>query len=318
MSLQTLLPTPRINHKPHTVQYNNQQKQQIQTQHEQNIHQKPYIAASTHNNSHTHANKQSNGQSRQQDNMQIPPYPRSKTFIPPQIHDGGAFPEYKQTQDRFNHLQHKQQHNSLTLNSSSTQDGTDVNSQLTQYQPASRTQQIAEKGHKKGRIVHAEYNALVPTGYKDIQQRPAQDSKLILQTQEKTRKALEKIIDAKIAASNPKNINEEESAPEFVRYTSNEGNSRIIKMYEAPVDPLEPPRHKHKKVPRGPGSPPAPVLHSPPRKITAQDQKEWTIPPCVSNWKNKKGYAIALDKRLAADGRGLIDVRYRLIVLYLC
>ena len=31
---------------------------------------------------------------------------------------------------------------------------------------------------------------------------------------------------------------------------------------------------------------------------------DWKIPPCVSNWKNAKGYTIPLDKRLAADGRG--------------
>ncbi|KAF4675638.1 hypothetical protein FOL46_000830 [Perkinsus olseni] len=34
----------------------------------------------------------------------------------------------------------------------------------------------------------------------------------------------------------------------------------------------------------------------------------WKIPPCVSNWKNAKGYVIPLDKRIAADGRGLQDV----------
>lgn len=59
------------------------------------------------------------------------------------------------------------------------------------------------------------------------------------------------------------------------------------------------------KIPRGPPSPPAPVLHSPTRKVSVKDQKEWKIPPCISNWKNAKGYTIPLDKRLAADGRGL-------------
>ena len=34
-----------------------------------------------------------------------------------------------------------------------------------------------------------------------------------------------------------------------------------------------------------------------------KDQQEWKIPPCISNWKNSKGYTIPLDKRLAADGR---------------
>lgn len=62
------------------------------------------------------------------------------------------------------------------------------------------------------------------------------------------------------------------------------------------------------QVPRGPGSPPVPVMHSPPRALTAKDQADWKIPPCISNWKNSKGYTIPLDKRLAADGRGLQEV----------
>merc|ERR1719181_587080 len=66
-----------------------------------------------------------------------------------------------------------------------------------------------------------------------------------------------------------------------------------------------PPKFKHKKVPRGPGSPPVPVMHSPQRKVTVKDQMMWKIPPCISNWKNARGYTIPLDKRLAADGRGL-------------
>ena len=64
----------------------------------------------------------------------------------------------------------------------------------------------------------------------------------------------------------------------------------------------------NKKIPKGPPSPPAPVLHSPTRKVTVKEQQEWKIPPCISNWKNPKGYTIPLDKRLAADGRGLQSV----------
>ena len=59
------------------------------------------------------------------------------------------------------------------------------------------------------------------------------------------------------------------------------------------------------QVPRASGAPPVPQMHSPPRNITAKDQQDWKIPPCISNWKNPKGYTIPLDKRLAADGRGL-------------
>lgn len=79
--------------------------------------------------------------------------------------------------------------------------------------------------------------------------------------------------------------------------------------------------------------------------MTVKEQQEWKIPPCISNWKNAKvthiqsipcyarchyfltvpgtlkylffcarlflfpqGYTIPLDKRLAADGRGLQTV----------
>merc|ERR1711970_933356 len=81
---------------------------------------------------------------------------------------------------------------------------------------------------------------------------------------------------------------------------------RVIRMVEVQKDPMEPARFKiNKKIPRGPPSPPAPVMHSPSRKVTAKEQQEWKIPPCISNWKNTRGYTIPLDKRLAADGRGL-------------
>ena len=46
-------------------------------------------------------------------------------------------------------------------------------------------------------------------------------------------------------------------APQYIRYTpnqqgsSNVGETKIIRIAEAQVDPLEPPRFKHKKVPRG-------------------------------------------------------------------
>jgi SNW domain-containing protein 1 len=67
----------------------------------------------------------------------------------------------------------------------------------------------------------------------------------------------------------------------------------------------EPAKHANKKVPRGPPEDPTPILHSPPRKLTVADQQAWKIPPCISNWKNVGGFTIPLDKRLAADGRGL-------------
>jgi SNW domain-containing protein 1 len=78
---------------------------------------------------------------------------------------------------------------------------------------------------------------------------------------------------------------------------------------KAQKDPVEPPKFQtKKKIPRGPPSPPAPIMHSPPRKVTVKEQKVWRIPPCIFNWKNAKAYTIPLDKRIAADGRGLQQV----------
>jgi SNW domain-containing protein 1 len=70
-------------------------------------------------------------------------------------------------------------------------------------------------------------------------------------------------------------------------------------------DPLEVSRFKHKRIPKGPGSPPPIMMRSPPRKLTVKDQLDWKIPPCISNWKNAKGYTIPLEMRLSADGRTL-------------
>lgn len=100
------------------------------------------------------------------------------------------------------------------------------------------------------------------------------------------------------------------NGPTYVRYTgAKDGETRIIRMQELPVDPIEPAKFKHMKAPAAPPSPPVPIMHSPQRKVTVEDQRMWRIPPCVSNWKNTKGYTIAADKRLAADGRGLQEVQ---------
>lgn len=49
-------------------------------------------------------------------------------------------------------------------------------------------------------------------------------------------------------------------------------------------------------------------MHSPPRKVSSKEQADWKIPPCISNYKNPKGFTVSLDKRLATDGRGLQQV----------
>lgn len=178
------------------------------------------------------------------------------------------------------------------------------------------------QGQREGKYIQSQFKDLVPLAHrKDLDEnaraleRPSEEE--VQETAERTRAALEKLVTGKIKAAQPKNVPDAQGKTNFIRYTpGQQGNSnglkqRIIKMTEIVEDPLEPPRFKHKKIPRGPPSPPPPVLRSPPRKATAQEQKEWMIPPCISNWKNNKGFTIPLDKRLAADGRGLQDVSFQ-------
>ncbi|KAI5799151.1 SKIP/SNW domain-containing protein [Peziza echinospora] len=178
---------------------------------------------------------------------------------------------------------------------------------------------IARQGHDSSRIVHAQFKDLIPLRQRadvgEISLERPSEEEVAAQT-EKTRLALATLVSGAVAAQRPKLIKgTNRKEPTYVRYTpsdhmGNAGkkNERIIKIVERQEDPMEPPKFKHKKIPRGPPSPPAPVMHSPPRKLTAADQEAWTIPPPISNWKNPKGYTVPLDKRLAADGRGLQDV----------
>lgn len=178
---------------------------------------------------------------------------------------------------------------------------------------------IARQGHNDKRIIHTSFSSLIPLRQRaDIGEisleRPSEDE--IVEQTEKTKKALETLVSGAAAAQKPKNVKGITRAdPTYVRYTPanqmgdiSRKNDRIMKIVQRQQDPMEPPKFKHKKIPRGPPSPPPPVMHSPPRKLTAEDQEAWKIPPTVSNWKNPKGYTVPLDKRLAADGRGLQDV----------
>ncbi|KAF4983186.1 hypothetical protein FZEAL_1343 [Fusarium zealandicum] len=178
---------------------------------------------------------------------------------------------------------------------------------------------IARQGHGESRIVHTSFKDLIPlrqradAGEIDLS-RPDKES--VEATTERTKNALALLVSGAVSAQKPKNVNiGERKDPTFVRYTpanqmgdNSKKQDRIMKIVERQRDPMEPPKHKHKKIPRGPPSPPPPVMHSPPRKLTAEDQEMWRIPPPISNWKNPKGFTVPLDKRLAADGRGLQDI----------
>ncbi|KAG8422213.1 mRNA splicing protein [Metarhizium acridum] len=139
------------------------------------------------------------------------------------------------------------------------------------------------------------------------------DKESVAATTERTKNALAALISGAVAAQRPKNINVgNRNDPTFVRYTpasqmgdDSQKETRIMKIVERQRDPMEPPKFKHKKIPRGPPSPPPPVMHSPPRKLTAQDQEMWKIPPAVSNWKNPKGFTRLAEKEKAQKDENL-------------
>ncbi|KAI5924718.1 SKIP/SNW domain-containing protein [Camillea tinctor] len=220
--------------------------------------------------------------------------------------DGGAFPEIPVAQYPLD----MGKKGSSTSNALAVQVGADGK---VKYDA------IAKRGHSEGRIVHASFKDLIPlrqradAGEIDLQ-RPSEEQ--IAETTERTKNALAALVSGAVAAQKPKNVNTTTRRDAtFVRYTpanqmgnNEKKNERLFKIVERQKDPMEPPKFKHKKIPRGPPSPPPPIMHSPPRKLTAEDQEMWKIPPPVSNWKNPKGFTVPLDKRLAADGRGLQDI----------
>lgn len=172
---------------------------------------------------------------------------------------------------------------------------------------------IAQFGHAPGRVVHSRPVDMMAKSYDDEElQRP--DENTIMEITEKTRRALEVKVDSRVKNNLPTHIEgHKTSEAQFFRYTPSSTSAahaagagqRLVRMVSAAVDPMEPPKFKNVKAPRAPPSPPAPVMHSPPKKLTKEERDMWNIPPCISNWKNNKGYTIPLDKRLAADGRGL-------------
>ncbi|KAM5273646.1 LOW QUALITY PROTEIN: SNW domain-containing protein 1-like [Ctenodactylus gundi] len=233
-----------------------------------------------------------------------PPYGYRKGWIPLLLEDfgdGGAFPETHVAQYPLDMGRKKKMSNALAIQ-------VDAEGKI-------KYEAIAQQGQSKDKVTYTKYTDRVPKEVMNADdpdlQRP--DEEAIKEITEKTRVALEKSVSQKVAATMPVRAADKLAPAHYIRYTPsqqdvafNSGANRVIRMVEMQKDPIEPLKFKiNKKIPRGPPSPPAPVVHSPSRKMTVKEQQEWKIPPCISNWKNAKGYTIPLDKRLAADGRGL-------------
>ncbi|KAL0303827.1 UNVERIFIED_CONTAM: SNW/SKI-interacting protein A [Sesamum radiatum] len=243
----------------------------------------------------------------------VPPYLKRAGFKPSKpedFGDGGAFPE-------IHYAQYP-----LGMGRSTNQKPGGKTLPLTVDERGNlRYDAIVRQNENAKKIVYSQHSDLVPIFAKDNEEEEEMEvdekQKEIDETTQETKAALEKIVNVRLSAAQPKNVPTQSSDSKFIKYKPSQQSAafnsgakeRIIRMVEMPVDPLEPPKFKHKRVPKASGSPPVPVMHSPPRPVTVKDQQDWKIPPCISNWKNPKGYTIPLDKRLAADGRGLQDVQ---------
>jgi SNW domain-containing protein 1 len=184
---------------------------------------------------------------------------------------------------------------------------------------------IVKQNENAKKIVYTQHKDLMPKILRNVEDCEIDDDdhdddarQVIDETMQKTKAALEKIVNVRLSTAQPKNVPKHNSDDaKYIKYKPSQQNAafnsgareRVISMVEMPVDPVEPSKFKNKCVPKASGSPPVPVMHSPPRPVTVKDQQDWKIPPCISNWKNPKGYTIPLDKRMAADGRGLHEVQ---------
>ncbi|KAI3987068.1 hypothetical protein MKX01_036858 [Papaver californicum] len=183
---------------------------------------------------------------------------------------------------------------------------------------------IVRQHENASKIVYSSHRDLVPKVLKDgggdhePDKSDEEYQKKIEETTQNTKAALEKIVNARLSAAQPKNVvASQTSYAKLIKYKPSKQSTsfnsgakeRLVSLTAKPVDPLESPKFKHKKVPKASGSPPVQVMHSPPRPLTVEDHKDCKIPPCISNWKNSKGYTIPLDKHLTADGRCLEEIK---------
>eukprot|EP01083_Nonionella_stella_P075975 206799_1 len=238
-------------------------------------------------------------------NAKIPPYGQRQGYIPREpedFGDGGAFPEIFIKQYPLDMGRQDLNKNTSSVVPLKVNEKGEV-----QYDA------ILRENMRKNQIMHSKHKDLVDKDdvSEDELMKPSEDT--AMEATEATRKALEKMINQQIESIRPAHSHKP-NKPVTVRYQSANSTtngapiqSRLIKIYEMPSDPLDPPKFRHKKLPPRPPSPPVPIMHSPPRQVTVEDQKNWKVPPCVSNWKNNKGFTLPLHQRLAADGRGLYN-----------
>lgn len=177
----------------------------------------------------------------------VPPQGKRKGWIPriaSDFGDGGAFPEIHVAQYPLDMgRKGKQSSQVLALTTDST--------------GKVRHDVIAKVGQRDGKIVHSSKEAITSKQLDDEALRKPDDD-AIAENTERTRLALEAMVNAKTASAHGSldRAIADKKDPQYIRYTpSNQGGghasgatNRVIRMVEAPVDPMEPPKFKHKRA----------------------------------------------------------------------
>mmetsp|Transcript_38037 Transcript_38037/g.42630 ORF Transcript_38037/g.42630 Transcript_38037/m.42630 type:complete len:615 (-) Transcript_38037:52-1896(-) len=253
---------------------------------------------------------------------------KKRLFVPRSLadfDDGGSFPEIHVAQyPRHMGNPHLKKKKESTTSSSGSRGGISTSRAIVNVEIDKDGEisydAIVKGGTNSDKTVYSRYEDLRGGEAKAKDIMPSTEEEKT-ETANRTQLALQKLLADKNALNKPSGSaivnadtskNQEEKT-QFIKYTPRPdapgynptAAQRVIQMVPAQVDPMMPPKHKHKKVPRGPAEDPVPVLHAPPQKLTKEERDQWNVPACISNWKNTRGYTIPLDKRLAADGRGL-------------
>ena len=157
---------------------------------------------------------------------------------------------------------------------------------------------------------------------KEFLKKPSEES--TLQNIYNTKKALEKLSNHRIKTyqsfkTNNLNLDSNKNNQltyKYINYqfdsqNNSSKNSHLIKLVALPVDPLSNIKYRHHKIPLSNTNEKnfVPVLQTPSKPLSLEEQKKWKIPPCVNMSNNPKGLVIPLDIRLANDGRNLREYK---------
>jgi SNW domain-containing protein 1 len=219
---------------------------------------KNFLPAPKYSSTNTKKEKEENVKEKKIEAKKYPKYGERKNFIPKtaeDFEDGGAYPEIHITQYPLG-MGKKDLRSENTLAIQTDEEGNVL------------YDQIIKQNMAEDKIVYSTFSDLIEADVEDEDlSKPSEE--VLKQTMQKTLQAIEDKCELKInSIKNLEGLGEKKKEEEslFIKYTPSEHQlketklkgtkERIIKIVESTIDPLEPPQFKHKKIPKGPPSPP--------------------------------------------------------------